>query len=176
MCPMSVETSIPRLTNSPLRPRKSSSGCGSHTRSCSLLFAPVSPIRRAASISWSGVRDESAAPRTVCTCISTIVPVLSLRILAHAKRGNHGVRFRLRQILLTVNRLQPSLLSRRRCERRSPYRRPLSHSLRFFRLPRDPLTARTARDRNRQDIRRKRLPRSEEHTSELQSPDHLVCR
>src|SRR5258708_27525094 len=32
-------------------------------------------------------------------------------------------------------------------------------------------------DRNRAfEVRRRRPPRSEEHTSELQSPDHLVCR
>src|SRR5258708_13963302 len=29
---------------------------------------------------------------------------------------------------------------------------------------------------SRQNLRRRPVPRSEEHTSELQSPDHLVCR
>src|SRR5439155_299495 len=35
---------------------------------------------------------------------------------------------------------------------------PLAELLQWVRLPHDPLTARPARDRNRQDIRRKRLP------------------
>src|SRR5258708_24589222 len=45
------------------------------------------------------------------------------------------------------------------------------------RRPRAPLRALAPRDRERTDNGRARgRPRSEEHTSELQSPDHLVCR
>src|SRR5258708_18472016 len=43
----------------------------------------------------------------------------------------------------------------------------------FFFLPR---TARSGKRRDRPSQARKCTTRSEEHTSELQSPDHLVCR